>query len=95
MAQAIIQNTRPSSIMAPIQLSLTVILHLRFESRYLIDILHKFGLCVSYSKDLNFEVCAADQLGTDLHDIDIDSFLHSVVDKVDHNSDSINGLNTF
>ena len=50
------------------------ILHRHFESRYLVDILHKFGLFVSYSEVLNFEACAADQLGTDLHAIDIDLF---------------------
>ena len=44
---------------------------------------------------LNFEACAADQLCTDLHDVDIDSFLHFVADNVDHNIDTIDGLNTF
>ena len=44
---------------------------------------------------LNFEACAADQFGTNLHDIDIDSFLHFVADNVDHNSDTIDVLNTF
>ena len=81
--------------MTPIQLSRDVILHHHFESRYLIDILHKLGLCVSYSEMLNFEACTADQLGKVLHDIDIDSFLQFVADNVDHNSDTIDGLNTF
>ena len=94
IAQAIIQNSRPRSIITPIQLSLAVILHRHFESRYLIDVLHKFGLCASYSEVLRFEGCAADQLGTDLHYIDIAPFLHFVADNVDHNSDTIDGLNT-
>ena len=81
--------------MTPIQLLLAVILHHHFESRYLIDILHKFGLCVSCTGVLNYEACAAVQLGTDLHDIDIDLFLHFAADNVDHNSDTIDGLNTF
>ena len=75
--------------MTPIQLSLAAILHRHSESRYLINILHKFGLCVSCSEVLKFKACAADQLSTDLHDIDIDSFLHFVADNVDHNSDTI------
>ena len=61
----------------------------------MIDILHKFGLCASYSEVLRFESSAAQQQGTDLHDIDNDSFLHFVADDVDHNSDTIDGLNTF
>ena len=95
VAQTIIQHTRPRSIMTPIQLSFAAILHRHFKSRYLIDILHNFGLCVSYTEVLNYEVCAEDQLGTDQDDIDIDSFLHFAADNVDHNSDTINGLNTF
>ena len=95
IAQTIVQNSRPKSIITPIQLSLAVILHRHYESRYLIDLLHKFGLCASYAEVLHFESCAADQLGTDLHDIDIDSSLHFVADNVDHNSDTIDGLNTF
>ena len=34
-------------------------------------------------------------LGTDLHDIDIDSFLHFATDNADHNSRTIDGLHTF
>ena len=65
------------------------------DCRYLINISHKFCLCVSYSEVLNFKDCATNQLCTDLHDIDIDLFLHFVADNVDRNSDTINGLNTF
>ena len=64
IAQTIVQNSRPKSIITPIQLSLAVILHRLYESRYLIDLLHKFGLCASYAEVLRFESCAADQLGT-------------------------------
>ena len=48
--------------MTPIQLLLAFILHHHFKPRYLIDILHKFDLCVSYSEVLNFEAWAADHL---------------------------------
>ena len=34
-------------------------------------------------------------MDTDLHDIDIDTFLHFVGDNVDHNGDIIDGMNTF
>ena len=59
---------------------------------YLIDI--KFGLCVSYS-----EVSAANQLGTDLYDSDIDLLcsisIQSPAENVNQNSDTSDGLNTF
>ena len=56
----------------------------------MIDILHNFGLCVSYLERTNSEARAADQLGTDLPDIDIDLFFHFVANNVDHNSGTIN-----
>ena len=40
---------------------------------------------------LNSESSAADQMGTDVHVIDIDLLLHIVVDNVDHKSDTIDG----
>ena len=46
-----------------------------------------------YSEVLNFKACTVDQLASDMHDIDIDSFLYFVADNVDHNSDTINKLN--
>ena len=46
-------------------------------------------------KCLISEACAADQLGTDLHDIDIDWFFHLVADNMDHNSITIDRRNTF
>ena len=95
ISQAIIQNSRPRSIITLIPLALAVILHRHFESRYLIDILHAFGFCASYSEVIEFEACATDQMGSDLHDVGIDSFIHFVADNVDHNSDTLDGLNTF
>ena len=68
IAQSIMQNVRPRSIMAPVQLSLAVLLHRHFGSRYLIDTLHKLGFCSSYLEVLQFESCAAQQHGIELHD---------------------------
>ena len=70
-------------------------MHRHFGSRYLIDLLNEFGFCLSYSEVLRFESCAANQLGTSLHDFGTGSFLHFVGDNVDHNADTIDGLNTF
>jgi len=95
ISQAIIQNVRPQTIITPIQLSIGVILHRHFESKYLIDLLNKFGLCASYSEVLKFESCAANQSSTEIHNVNETSFLHFVADNVDHNTATIDGLNTF
>ena len=43
----------------------------------------------------SFEIRAAYQIGTDLHETETDSFLHFVVDNVYHNSHTVKGLNSF
>ena len=55
ISQAIIQNSRPRSIITLILIALAVVLHRHFELRYLIDILHAFGFCASYSEVIKFE----------------------------------------
>ena len=95
IAQVLIQNVRPRTIVAPLQLALAVSLHRHFASRYLIDTLNKLGFCSSYSEVQRFESCAAQQNGIDLSDIGDSSSLHFISDNVDHNLDTIDGLNTF
>ena len=91
----LIQNVRPRTIIAPLQLALTVSLHHHFASWYLIDTLNKLGFCSSYSEVQRFESCAAQQNCIDLSDIGHSSSLHFISDNVDHNLDTIDGLNTF
>ena len=59
IGQTIIQATRPRAVYSPLQFGLTVLLHQHFRSKYLIDILHALGYCLSYKEGLKFERCAA------------------------------------
>ena len=68
IAQAIIQHVRPRSILSPMQLSLAVMLHRHFGSRYLIDTLNKMGFCSSYSEVQRFINCSAEQHGVNLYE---------------------------
>ena len=95
IAQTLIQNVRPRTIMAPMQLALAVMLHRHFGSRYLIDTLHKLGFCASYTEVLHFENCGAHQHGIDFGDLGDTFSLHFVSDNVDHNLNTLDGLNTF
>ena len=45
IGQAIIQASRPRAVKAPLQFSLTVLLHHHYRSKYLIDVLHALGFC--------------------------------------------------
>ena len=50
----IIQNIRPRTVIAPLQVGLAVQMYHHFKSRYLEDALHSLGFCSSYSEVLNF-----------------------------------------
>ena len=50
IGQAVMQNTRPRTILASLQLGLGVQMHRQFGSKFLIDSLHKQGFCVSYDE---------------------------------------------
>ena len=54
-----------------------------------------FAPPVSYSEVQRFESCAAQQHGVDLSDLGDSSSPHFISDNVDHNLDTIDGLNTF
>ena len=46
---AIIQNIRPRTVIAPLQIGLAVQMY-HLKSRYLVDTLHSIGFCSSYRK---------------------------------------------
>ena len=77
------------------QWGLTVLFHRHFGSRYLIDTLNRLGVCSSYRDVLRFESCSAQQHGVNLYDVGNESFLHYIGDNVDHNVNTLDGLNTF
>lgn len=96
IGQAMIQAARPRVIISPLQISLGVVLHQHFASRFLIDTLHNLGFCTSYSEIKKFQSSAAVVQGNSLQvDVGEESCLQFVADNVDHNACTIDGLNTF
>ena len=55
----IMQHVRPKALIVPLQLGLGIQMHQHFGSRFLIECLKKHEFCVSYSKVLKYERCAA------------------------------------
>ena len=84
LGQVIMQATRPRSILAPLQVGLGIQLHHHFASKFLIDSLNKHGFCCSYSEVIKFECNDA-----------VAHFVQYVADNVDHNIQTIDGMNTF
>lgn len=66
IGQAMIQAARPRVIISPLQISLGVVLHQHFASRFLIDTLHNLGFCTSYSEIKKFQSSAAVVQGNSL-----------------------------
>lgn len=95
LGKAIMQCTRPRALIAPLQIGLGVQMHRHFGSKFLIDSLHQNGFCSSYQEVQRFERCAAVSHGTELPNINSGQFLQYVADNVDHNTRTIDGLNTF
>lgn len=91
-----IQAARPRVIISPLEISLGVVLHQHFASRFHIDTLHNLGFCTSYSEIKKFQSSAAVVQGNSLQvDVGEESCLKFVADNVDHNACTIDGLNTF
>lgn len=95
IGQAIIQATRPRVRLCPLQLGLGVQLHHHFASRFLIDSLNNHGFCSSYSEVQHFERSASVCQGTDIPNLTADRVVQYAADNVDHNTVTIDGLNTF
>ena len=95
IGQAIMQFARPKALISSLQIGLGVQMHRHFASKFLIDSLHQHGFCSSYQEVQRFERCAAVSHGTELPNICSGQFLQYVADNVDHNTRTIDGLNTF
>ena len=94
---AIIQNIRPRTVIAPLQIGLAVQMYHHFKSRYLVEALHSLGFCSSYSEVLNFVRNASIQSGgSELNGIITnDSAVSFICDNADHNLRTLKGENTF
>ena len=94
IGQAIMQAVRPRVLLAPLQYGLSVDMHHRFASRYLIDTLYQHGFGCSYSEIQKFERSATLQ-GVALPQIRPEQFVQFVADIVDQNIRTIDWMNTF
>lgn len=97
IGQAIIQGTRPRTVLAPLQIGLAVQMHHHFRSRFLIDNLFALGFCSSFSEVQRFEENAAATAAPDVpgNANMPGSMLLFAVDNVDHNIISLDGKGTF
>ena len=94
LGQAIMQAARPRIFTLPLQLGLAVQMHHHFGSRFLNDTLHKMGFAASYDEVKKYE-CSAASSHFLIPDIPENHFIQFSADNVDHNTRTLDGLNTF
>ncbi|KAK7096605.1 hypothetical protein V1264_005881 [Littorina saxatilis] len=88
------QAAHPRILIAPLQIGLGVQMHHCFGSKFLIDTVYSLGFSSSYREVKTYEMSAAATQeiivpATDEH------FMQYMADNVDHNTGTIDGLNTF
>lgn len=59
VAQAIVQDIRPRTVIAPLQIGLGIQMHHNFKSKFVVETLNKLGFCSSYPEVKKFKFCAA------------------------------------
>lgn len=85
-------SVRVKSFISPLMLSLGIQLHRKYASRYLIDLLSKIGVSVTYSECLAFENSA---ITNNKDNVPEDTFIQFVFDNADFNIRTIDGHGTF
>ena len=94
IGHAIMQAVRPRAVIAPLQISLGVQLYLECGYIFLIQTLHKLGFCSSYKEVQKYQQSAAVSQPLETLDLMQGQFLQLLADKTDHNTQSIDALNT-
>lgn len=91
IGQAIMQQSRPRSLMAPLQFAMTMRVH--DDSPGLVSHLNKFGFCLSDDEAYLFKACAASD-SPDPFSLMTGKFGWIIGDNVDHNKITLTGHDT-
>lgn len=94
IGQALVQASRPRSLISPILLGVGVQLHRDFGSRLLVDELHRLGFSVSYDEVKKY-LQSAIMDRTPNFEVSPGHFCQWIADNVDHNIATTDGHNTF
>ncbi|CAH1107833.1 unnamed protein product [Psylliodes chrysocephalus] len=94
IGQALVQDSRPRSLISPILFGVGVQLHCDFGSRLLVDELYRLGFSISYDEVLKYLQSAIIDK-TPNFQVPTGHFCQWIADNVDHNIATIDGQNTF
>ena len=89
------QAVRSSTVITSIQICLGVQLHLEFGSRFVIETFHGLRFCSSYQNVQKYQASAAVSQRLETNCLMQDQCLQLMADNIDHNTQTIDDLNTF
>lgn len=95
VGQAIIQAARPRVNICSLQIGLGIQMHYHFASKFLIDVMNRFGFCSSYSEVQRFEWSAAAARGIYINGYSEGNYAQCIADNVDHNVRTLDGYTPF
>ena len=84
IGQCIVQASRPRSVIAPVPFVIGVELDKTCESKWVIDHLSRFGVCITADEVLHFKESAIENTES-THTKITEGFTQRVADNVDHN----------
>jgi hypothetical protein len=98
LGQAIVQASRPRTIITPLLLGLAVEMDHVYASEFLIAELYSLGFSLSYDEVRRYKHSVLSAVSTNNDDVQNDvgyAFTQWVADNLDHNSRTLDGLGTF
>ena len=93
IAHVIISSVRPRSFLSSILLGLSAMMHKKHRSKNLIDCLSYLRLCLPYHETMLFEASVVND--PENYNLSNVSYVKFIFDNADHNTNTIDGLNTF
>ncbi|CAG9762758.1 unnamed protein product [Ceutorhynchus assimilis] len=93
IAHAIIAATRPKSYRSALQVGLGALIHRKYGSRDLLEIVSATGFCCTYNEVQHYEISCLTQRNEDI--VPSESLTQFVFDNADLNIDTLDGTNTF
>lgn len=91
IAHSIIAAARPRSFKSPLLLGIASLIHQKYASKTLLDLLSSIGFCASYKEVTKFELSAIFHPQNEREP----EFKQFIFDNADFNTKTIDGLNTF
>jgi hypothetical protein len=95
LGHALIQAMRPNSALAPVRFALGVSLYHKLGSKWLLNLLSRMGLSISNDDVVRFKLSFVQTGSDDRPDAYPTAFMQFSTNNVDHNMNTIDGLNTF